>query len=372
HHVSCGGAGLLRCGLVHVSRPGADPDQDAGVRSRRQRDAGVAAGAHLARPRHGVRHRRHRPRRSVEPGRGDPSRGAAGGAGGSRGARRPAMSAIDDLPPLREVIRRHDLMARKSLGQNFLLDLNLTARIARAAGPLEDVCVVEVGPGPGGLTRALLAEGARHVVAIERDPRCLAALAEIAAHYPQRLTVVEGDALEVDVRPPLTGAPARIVANLPYNVATPLLVNWLSVEPWPPWYDAMVLMFQREVAERIVAKPGSKTYGRLSVLSAWRSESRILFDISPSAFVPPPKVTSSVVQLVPRPSPLPCDRRALERVTEAAFGQRRKMLRQSLKSLGVDPAALLAEAGIDPTERAEQIPVDGFVALANSFVRLTA
>jgi 16S rRNA (adenine1518-N6/adenine1519-N6)-dimethyltransferase len=278
------------------------------------------------------------------------------------------MSGIDSLPPLREVIRRHDLMAKKSLGQNFLLDLNLTTRIARAAGPLEGVTVIEVGPGPGGLTRALLAQGAR-VVAIERDERAVAALAEIAAHYPGRLEVIEGDALEFDPMPHLHGGPARVVANLPYNIATPLLVGWLSAEPWPPWYDSLVLMFQREVAERIVAPPGSKTYGRLSVLTGWRAESRILFDIAPSAFVPPPKVPSSVVQLVPRAAPLPCNRRMLERVTEAAFGQRRKMLRQSLKSLGVDPAPLLEEAGIDPTERAEQIPVEGFVALANAFER---
>ena len=272
----------------------------------------------------------------------------------------------DDLPPLREVIRRHDLMARKALGQNFLLDLNLTARIARAAGPLEDVCVVEVGPGPGGLTRALLAAGARQVITIERDRRCLAALEEIAAYDPQRLTIIEGDALEVDVRPYVAGAPARIVANLPYNVATPLLVAWLSVEPWPPWYDAMVLMFQREVAERIVAAPGSKTYGRLSVLTGWRAEARILFDVPAAAFVPRPKVTSSVVRIDPRQTPLACDRRALERVTQAAFGQRRKMLRQSLKTLGVDPAPLLAAAGLDPTARAEDVPVEGFVRLARA------
>ena len=276
------------------------------------------------------------------------------------------MSAIDDLPPLREVIRRHDLMARKALGQNFLLDLNLTARIARAAGPLEDVCVVEVGPGPGGLTRALLAAGARQVIAIERDRRCLAALEEIAAYDPQRLTIIEGDALEVDVRPYVAGAPARIVANLPYNVATPLLVAWLSVEPWPPWYDAMVLMFQREVAERIVAVPGSKSFGRLSVLTGWRAEARILFDVPAAAFVPRPKVTSSVVRIDPRQTPLACDRRALERVTQAAFGQRRKMLRQSLKTLGVDPAPLLAAAGLDPTARAEDVPVEGFVRLARA------
>lgn len=281
------------------------------------------------------------------------------------------MSVLDTLPPLREVIRRHGLTAKKSLGQNFLLDLNLTARIARAAGPLEDVTVVEVGPGPGGLTRALLALGARRVIAIERDPRAIAALAEVAEHYPGRLEVIEGDALEFDPAPHLRAGKARVVANLPYNIATPLLIRWLSAEPWPPWYDALVLMFQREVAERIVAPPGSKTYGRLSVLASWRTESRILFDIAPSAFVPPPKVTSSLVQFVPRRAPLACDRCTLERVTEAAFGQRRKMLRQSLKSLGADPAALLDEAGIDPTARAEQIPVEGFAALARAFVRAT-
>jgi 16S rRNA (adenine1518-N6/adenine1519-N6)-dimethyltransferase len=279
------------------------------------------------------------------------------------------MSAIDDLPPLREVIRRHGLTAKKSLGQNFLLDLNLTARIARAAGPLENVTVVEVGPGPGGLTRALLALGAQRVIVIERDPRAIAALQEIAAHYPGRLEVIEGDALEFDPRPQLADGPARVVANLPYNIATPLLIRWLSAEPWPPWYDSLVLMFQREVAERIVAPPGSKTYGRLSVLTAWRAEARILFDIAPTAFVPAPKVTSSLVQLVPRTSPLACDRRTLERVTEAAFGQRRKMLRQSLKSFGLDASALLEEAGLDPTERAEQVPVEGFVGLARILER---
>jgi 16S rRNA (adenine1518-N6/adenine1519-N6)-dimethyltransferase len=278
------------------------------------------------------------------------------------------MSAIDDLPPLRDVIRRHGLNAKKSLGQNFLLDLNLTARIARAAGPLPGVDVVEVGPGPGGLTRALLATGARRVIAIERDERALAALAEIAAHYPGRLEIVSGDALEFDPRPQLGGAPVRIVANLPYNIATALLVNWLTCEPWPPWYDRLVLMFQREVAERLVADPGSKTYGRLSVLTGWRCEARILFDIAASAFVPPPKVTSSLVQLIPRSEPLACDPVALQRVTEAAFGQRRKMLRQSLKSLGGDALALLATAGIEPTARAEDIPVAGFVALARAFV----
>jgi 16S rRNA (adenine1518-N6/adenine1519-N6)-dimethyltransferase len=280
------------------------------------------------------------------------------------------MSALDDLPPLREVIRRHGLSAKKSLGQNFLLDLNLTGRIARAAGPLEGVAVVEIGPGPGGLTRALLALGARRVVAIERDPRCIEALAEIAGHYPGRLVVLAGDALEIDPRPQLGPGPVRIVANLPYNISTALLVRWLGLEPWPPWYDCLVLMFQREVAERIVAAPGSKIYGRLGVLAQWRTEAKILFDVNPSAFVPPPKVTSSVVRLVPKAAPLACDRRVLERVTEAAFGQRRKMLRQSLRSLGGDAAALLARAGIEPTRRAEEIPVAGFVALANAFTAL--
>ncbi len=274
------------------------------------------------------------------------------------------MSAIDDLPPLREVIRRHDLRAKKSLGQNFLLDLNLTARIARAAGPLEGVDVIEIGPGPGGLTRALLAQGAQRVIAVERDDRAVAALEEIAARYPGRLTIVAGDALAFDPRPHLGEAPARVVANLPYNIATALLVSWLTLEPWPPWYDRLLLMFQREVAQRIVARPGSRAYGRLSVLAGWRSEARILFDIAGSAFVPPPKVTSSLVALTPRRDPLPCNRRALERVTQAAFGQRRKMLRQSLKSLG--NAALIAAAGLEPTARAEDVPIEGFVALARA------
>jgi 16S rRNA (adenine1518-N6/adenine1519-N6)-dimethyltransferase len=276
------------------------------------------------------------------------------------------MTQIDDLPPLREVIRRHGLTAKKSLGQNFLLDLNLTARIARAAEPLENITVVEVGPGPGGLTRALLALGARRVVAIERDQRAIAALKEIAARYPGRLDIVAGDALRFDVREHLGPERARIVANLPYNIATALLIDWLTAEPWPPWYDALVLMFQREVAMRIVAKPGGKDYGRLAVLAGWRTEARILFDVARTAFVPPPKVTSSVVRLDPRPEPLACDARALQRVTEAAFGQRRKMLRQSLKSLGVDAGALLETAGIEPTARAEEIPVEGFVALARA------
>jgi len=282
------------------------------------------------------------------------------------------MSAIDDLPPLRDVIRRHDLSARKSLGQNFLLDLNLTARIARAAGPLDGATVIEIGPGPGGLTRALLAQGAQRVIAVERDARAIPALEEIAAHYPGRLAIVHADAITFDPRPLLGEARARIVANLPYNIATALLVGWLGVEPWPPWYDMMVLMFQREVAERIVARENEEAYGRLGVLANWRAETKILFDIAPSAFVPPPKVTSSVVRLIPRATPEPCDRRALERVAAAAFGQRRKMLRQSLKSLGVDPAALAAAAGIDPTRRAETVPVSGFVAMARELADITA
>ncbi len=276
------------------------------------------------------------------------------------------MSALDDLPPLRDVIRRHDLSAKKSLGQNFLFDLNLTARIARAGGPLGGVTVVEIGPGPGGLTRALLACGAKRIVAIERDSRAVAALGEIEARYPGRLTVISGDALAVDIAPYLDGGPTRIIANLPYNISTALLVHWLAAAPWPPWFDMMVLMFQREVAERIVAKPGDKPYGRLAVLAGWRTEAKIMFDVAPSAFVPPPKVTSSVVRLVPRAEPLPCARATLERVTAAAFGQRRKMLRQSLRALGVDPAVLLAATGIDGAARAEEIPVDGFVALANA------
>jgi 16S rRNA (adenine1518-N6/adenine1519-N6)-dimethyltransferase len=273
----------------------------------------------------------------------------------------------DDLPPLRDVIRRHGLSAKKSLGQNFLFDLNLTGRIARSAAPLDGTTVIEIGPGPGGLTRALLAEGASRVIAVERDERALAALEEIAAHYPGRLTIVAGDALEFDATPHLDGKPARIVANLPYNIATVLLVSWLTTEPWPPWYDRMVLMFQREVAERIAASPGSKQYGRLSVLTGWRAQAKILFDVHPSNFVPPPKVTSSVIELIPRATPLACNSAILQRVTEAAFGQRRKMLRQSLKTLGTDPSPLLAAAGIEPTARAEEIPVEGFVALARAF-----
>jgi 16S rRNA (adenine1518-N6/adenine1519-N6)-dimethyltransferase len=274
--------------------------------------------------------------------------------------------AFDSLPPLRDVIRRHGLVARKSLGQNFLFDLNLAARIARAAGPLAGVTVFEVGPGPGGLTRALFALGAARVIAVERDQRAIAALQEIAALYPDRLDIVPADALSFDPTARLSHGPVRIVANLPYNIATALLVSWLSIEPWPPWYDAAILMFQREVAERIVAAPESKSYGRLSVLVQWRCEARILFDVNAAAFVPPPKVTSSLVRIVPRAAPLPCNRKRLETVTQAAFGQRRKMLRQSLRSLGVDTPALIAAAGLDPTARAEDISVAGFVALARA------
>ena len=276
------------------------------------------------------------------------------------------MTASDGLPPLREVVARHGLEPKKALGQNFLYDLNLTGRIARSAGPLAGVTVLEVGPGPGGLTRALLAEGAARVIAVERDPRALPALAEIAAHYPGRLTVVDADALAFDPRPLVGDGPARIVANLPYNVGTALLTGWLDDAAWPPWWDSATLMFQREVAERIVADETERAdYGRLGVLCGWRTQSDILFDVAPSAFVPPPKVTSSVVRIVPRAAPLPCRARALEAVTRAAFGQRRKMLRQSLKSLTPEPTALLAEAGIAETARAEEVPVAGFVRLAN-------
>ncbi len=280
------------------------------------------------------------------------------------------MSQIDDLPPLRDVVRHHGLLAKKSLGQNFLFDLNLTSRIARSAGNLEDTTVIEVGPGPGGLTRAILAAGARKVIAIERDPRCLPALAEIAAHYPGRLEVVEADALTFNPLPLVGGDPACIISNLPYNVGTALLTGWLATPDWPPWWRSLTLMFQREVAERIVADESDpKDYGRLGVLCGWRTEARILFDVPPSAFVPPPKITSSVVQLTPREAPLPCRIGALEAVTRAAFGQRRKMLRQSLKSIAPQPASIIAEAGLLETSRAEEIPVAGFVALANAWDR---
>jgi 16S rRNA (adenine1518-N6/adenine1519-N6)-dimethyltransferase len=272
-----------------------------------------------------------------------------------------------ELPPLREVIRRHDLGARKSLGQNFLLDLNLTRRIARAAAPLEHASIIEIGPGPGGLTRALLLGGARHVVAIERDRRCVGALAELVAAFPDRLTVIEGDALSIDPAG-LTPAPRKIVANLPYNIATPLLFHWLgSIAA----YESLTLMFQKEVAQRLAAAPRRKAYGRLSVMVQWLCEVTALFDIAPAAFVPPPKVTSTVVRLAPRAAPLAaCRREDLEQVLAAAFGQRRKMLRQSLKSLGVGAETLLAAAGVTPTARAEELSIDAFCALARAFAEL--
>lgn len=272
------------------------------------------------------------------------------------------MTAIDGLPPLRDVIRDHGLDAKKSLGQNFLLDLNLTGRIARSAGTLAGYDIIEVGPGPGGLTRALLANGAEKVIAVERDSRCIAALEEIASHHPGRLAIIEGDALETNWES-LISRKTRIVANLPYNIATPLLTGWVANKQWPPFFESLTLMFQKEVAERICAQPGEKHYGRLGVLCGWRTNASKVFDVSPKAFTPPPKVTSSIVHLEPKPTPLTCELKALERVTRAAFGQRRKMLRASLKSLGGEK--LLVEAGIEPTKRAEEIDIAGFVALAN-------
>jgi len=277
----------------------------------------------------------------------------------------------DELPPLREVIAAHGLLAKKSLGQNFLLDLNLTRRIARAAGA-EGAVVYEVGPGPGGLTRALLAEGASCVIAVERDERCLAALAQVAAAYPGRLQIVSGDAMAVD-EPALLGArgPVRIAANLPYNVGTALLVKWLTSKTWPPFWQSLTLMFQREVAVRITAAPGSIHYGRLSVLAQWRSRARILFDVSRQAFVPPPKIVSSLVRIDPLAEPVaPAQLCDLEVVTAAAFGQRRKMLRQSLKRLATNPDAIIGEAGIAPTERPEHLTVAEFASLARAYRRL--
>ncbi len=276
------------------------------------------------------------------------------------------MAQIDDLPPLREVIARHGLAARKALGQNFLLDLNLTSRIARSGGDLAGQHVIEVGPGPGGLTRALLAAGAESVTAIEMDERCLPALEEIAERYPGRLTILHGDALKTDMAALAAGRPTSIIANLPYNVATPLIVGWLQAEPWPPWYLSLTLMVQREFADRLVATTERrKDYGRLSVLTALRARARIQFDVPPSAFVPAPKVMSSVVAITPRADSPRFDMALLERVTQAAFGQRRKMLRQSLKSLG-DAGALLEAAGIEPERRAEEIPPEGFLRLVRA------
>ena len=278
------------------------------------------------------------------------------------------MNGGDTLPPLREVIARHGLGARHRLGQHFLLDLNLTGRIARAAGDLAAGTTIEIGPGPGGLTRALLAHGANRVIAVERDERCLPALAEISAAYPGRLQIIGGDALRIDAQR-LGAPPRRIVANLPYNVATPLLLAWLAVAEN---FERMVLMFQREVADRLIAKPRSKDYGRLTIATQWRCQARRLFDIPPRAFTPPPKVTSSLLELMPRASPLaPADARLLERVVAAAFGQRRKMLRQSLRDLSTDPPALLAAAGIAETKRAEELSVVEFAALAEALRKAT-
>ena len=278
----------------------------------------------------------------------------------------------DPLPPLRDVIAAHDLAAKKSLGQNFLLDLNLTRRIARAAGPLDGATIYEVGPGPGGLTRALLMEGASRVIAIERDARCLPALAEIADAYPGRLEIASGDALKIDERELLrmqniNGA-VRVAANLPYNVGSALLVKWLTADSWPPFWQSLTLMFQREVAERLVAVPGTKAYGRLSVLAQWRASPRLLFDVDARAFTPPPKITSTLVRLEPLMVPVVLvELGDLEAVTAAAFGHRRKMLRQSLKSLAPDAEALIRSAGLDPTERPERLSVQQFGALARAW-----
>lgn len=279
------------------------------------------------------------------------------------------MAAIDALPPLREVIERHGLSARKSLGQNFLLDLNLTAKIARQAGDLSNCDILEIGPGPGGLTRGLLAEGARRVLAIEKDDRCIPALQEISEAYPDKLKVISGDALEIDPLAHLS-PPIRVAANLPYNVGTELLVRWLTPKVWPPFWQSLTLMFQKEVAERIVATPGSKAYGRLAVLAQWRSDAKIVINLPPEAFSPPPKVSSAVVHLTALEKPrFEADAAVLSRVVAAAFNQRRKMLRASLKSVAPDIEDRLLAAGLKPTDRAEQISVDGFCALAREVAR---
>lgn len=277
------------------------------------------------------------------------------------------MASIDGLPPLRDVIATHGLAARKSLGQNFLLDLNLTAKIARQAGDLTGCDVLEIGPGPGGLTRGLLAEGARRVLAIEKDDRCIPALAEIAEAYPGRLEVINGDALDVDIAGKLT-APIRVAANLPYNVGTELLVRWLTPKEWPPFWDSLTLMFQKEVAERITAKPGSKAYGRLALLAQWRAEAKTVLHLPPEAFSPPPKVSSAVVHLTALPEPrYPADAKILERIIAAAFNQRRKMLRAALKGQAPDIEDRLIAAGIKPTDRAETVDLERFCALARQF-----
>lgn len=277
------------------------------------------------------------------------------------------MATIDDLPPLRDVIAIHGIAAKKSLGQNFLLDLNLTAKIARMAGDLSGSDILEVGPGPGGLTRGLLAEGARKVLAIEKDERCMSALAEIEAAYPNRLQVINADALDIEPTQYLD-APIKIAANLPYNVGTELLVRWLTPKDWPPFWDSLTLMFQREVAQRIVAQPGSKAYGRLAILSQWRSDPKIVLDLPPEAFTPAPKVSSAVVHLKAFPQArFEADPEILNKVVAAGFNQRRKMLRSALKSLAPDIEDRLLSAGIKPTERAEQVPLEGFCALARTF-----
>ena len=279
------------------------------------------------------------------------------------------MAALDGLPPLREVIEKHGIAAKKALGQNFLLDLNLTAKIARSAGSLDGSDILEVGPGPGGLTRGLLAEGARRVLAVEKDARCLPALEEIAAVYPGRLTVLNADALEVDPTQHLT-PPIRIVANLPYYVGTELLVRWLTPATWPPFWQSMTLMFQKEVAERIVAKPGSKAYGRLALLAYWRTDARIVMTLPPEAFTPAPKVHSAVVHLTALSEPrYPADPAVLNRIVAAGFNQRRKMLRSSLKSLSPDIERLLEESGIAPTARAEEISLEAFCRLARALAK---
>ena len=276
------------------------------------------------------------------------------------------MSPIDNLPPLRDVIATHELAAKKALGQNFLLDLNLTAKIARLAGDVTGADVLEIGPGPGGLTRGLLATGARRVLAIEKDPRCMPALAEIAAVYPDRLQVINGDALDIDPLAHLT-PPIKVAANLPYNVGTELLVRWLTPPAWPPFWQSLTLMFQREVALRIVATPGSKAYGRLALLAQWRSDPQIVMELPPEAFSPPPKVNSAVVHLTALPAPrYPANPATLNRVVAAAFNQRRKMLRSALKSVSPDIEDHLNAVGIKPTERAEQVDLEAFCALARS------
>jgi len=279
------------------------------------------------------------------------------------------MAAIDTLPPLRDVIETHGIAARKSLGQNFLLDLNLTAKIARQAGDLTQCDVLEIGPGPGGLTRGLLAEGARRVLAIEKDARCMSALAEISDAYPGQLEVINGDALEVDPLAHLT-PPIRVAANLPYNVGTELLVRWLTPKTWPPFWQSLTLMFQKEVAERIVAQPGNKAYGRLAILAQWRTDARIVINLPPEAFSPPPKVSSAVVHLQALEKPrFEADADVLSRVVAAAFNQRRKMLRSSLKSLAPDMEDRLIAAGIKPTDRAEVVPLEAFCALAREVAK---